>query len=57
MSKTDAKSKADTVRAIVQPEAPFDVLEWKGHTVGKFQEVDMPADVVEHRNAKFLTLS
>lgn len=45
-----------TIRAILKPEAPFDVLEWQGCAVGKHQEVDAPADIVKHRSARFLSI-
>lgn len=48
----------DTVTAILKPDAPFDVLAQGEHIrVGKDEPVTVPASILKHRNAEWLSIS
>lgn len=51
---SEEKKATKTVVVQVKPEAPFDVLKHGKYKVGKFQPVEMPADVANHRHAGYL---
>lgn len=48
------EKKADAVKAIVKPDAPFDVLKWGETRVGKDVAIEVPADITNHRHAEWL---
>lgn len=47
----------DFVTAIVKPDAPFDILAQGDIEVGKFEPVEVPRSILEHRNAAWLSIS
>lgn len=50
-------ASADTVTAIVKPNAPFDVLKYGEYEVSKNDSVTVPSSITEHRNSSWLLIS